>query len=170
MQFPRKDGTTTGQNTGVTTPKRNAIPMTPGGGGLSHSRPVSPVVASTSSELVNGSAVLAAALQKKMSRKRKVRGGFFNDSLCCPFALLTRMLRSLLLLYSSKLTAEPCRAVKYPVAGSNDPDYVPCSSGSSLISGGRVSSAHSELIDSCNPDHTRVQSFASDQQYQQQQQ
>lgn len=72
VQFPRKDGTTTGQNTGVTTPKRNAIPMTPGG---PPSRPVSPVAPSTSSELVNGNAVLAAALHKKMSRKRKVSDG-----------------------------------------------------------------------------------------------
>lgn len=78
VQFPRKDGTTTGQNTGATTPKRNAVPMTPGG---PQSRPVSPVAPSTSAELVNGNAVLAAALQKKMNRKRKVRGsGSFNIS------------------------------------------------------------------------------------------
>lgn len=67
VQFPRKDGTTTGQNTGVTTPKKHTLPITPG----PQSRPVSPVAASNI-DLVNGSAVLAAALQKKMNRKRKV--------------------------------------------------------------------------------------------------
>lgn len=60
--FPRRDGTTTGQNTGATTPKK-IIPPAP-----TTSRPSSPVV---NNELVNGSAVLAAALQKKMNRKRK---------------------------------------------------------------------------------------------------
>lgn len=65
VQFPRKDGTTTGQNTGVTTPKKLiqsvSIPTT--------SRPTSPL---SGNELVNGSAVLAAAINKKMNRKRKV--------------------------------------------------------------------------------------------------
>lgn len=70
VQFPRKDGTTTGQNTGATTPKKHtasvystihSVPTT--------SRPTSPV---SNSELVNGCAVLAAALQKKINRKRKV--------------------------------------------------------------------------------------------------
>lgn len=66
VQFPRKDGTTTGQNTGVTTPKRQiSVPAMP-----SASRPTSPLAGGA--ELVNGSAVLAAALQKKISRKRKV--------------------------------------------------------------------------------------------------
>uniref|UniRef100_A0A336KQE5 histone acetyltransferase n=1 Tax=Culicoides sonorensis TaxID=179676 RepID=A0A336KQE5_CULSO len=66
VQFPRKDGTATGTNTGVTTPKR-IIPS------ISNlSRPSSPVSSTTpSNELVNGNAVLAAALQKRMSRKRK---------------------------------------------------------------------------------------------------
>ncbi|XP_055715274.1 histone acetyltransferase Tip60 [Phlebotomus papatasi] len=66
VQFPRKDGSTTGQNTGVTTPKKQPTVPTTG----NTSRPVSPVT--PSSELVNGSAVLAAALQKKMNRKRKL--------------------------------------------------------------------------------------------------
>lgn len=67
VQFPRKDGTTTGQNTGVTTPKKQiALPAIP-----NQSRPSSPV---SGNELINGSAVLAAALQKKISRKRKVCG------------------------------------------------------------------------------------------------
>lgn len=64
VQFPRKDGTTTGQNTGVTTPKKLVLPALP-----TTSRPTSPV---SGNELVNGSAVLAAALQKKINRKRKV--------------------------------------------------------------------------------------------------
>lgn len=63
VQFPRKDGTTTGQNTGVTTPKRFSISAV--------SRPTSPK-GDADSDLLNGSAVMAAALQKKISRKRKV--------------------------------------------------------------------------------------------------
>lgn len=70
VQFPRKDGTTTGQNTGVTTPKRLNLPAA--SSMPTSSRPASPV---SGNELVNGSAVLAAALQKKINRKRKV--GFF---------------------------------------------------------------------------------------------
>ncbi|XP_008192200.1 histone acetyltransferase Tip60 [Tribolium castaneum] len=64
VHFPRRDG---GSNTGVSTPKKIHI----GGGGAigSVSRPSSPVTAA--SELVNGSAVLAAALQKRINRKRK---------------------------------------------------------------------------------------------------
>lgn len=62
VQFPRKDGLTTGQNTtGVSTPKRL----------ISTSRPTSPVHHQTPDVQVNGSAVLAAALQKKINRKRK---------------------------------------------------------------------------------------------------
>lgn len=63
VQFPRKDGLTTGQNTtGVSTPKRL----------ISTSRPTSPVHQQNTPDLqVNGSAVLAAALQKKINRKRK---------------------------------------------------------------------------------------------------
>lgn len=56
VQYPRRDGTTPG--TGAATPKKQAA-----------SRP--PSSSSVSSEPVNGSAVLQAALQKKMSRKRK---------------------------------------------------------------------------------------------------
>lgn len=93
VQFPRKDGTTTGQNTGATTPKRqHSVPALP-----NHSRPASPLPAATPAsaaagagtagsggELVNGSAVLAAALQKKISRKRKVSRSAvrFIDSNC----------------------------------------------------------------------------------------
>lgn len=58
VQFPRKDGViSTGQNTtGVTTPKRL----------ISTSRPASPIEMP-----VNGNTVLAAAIQKRISRKRK---------------------------------------------------------------------------------------------------
>lgn len=66
VQFPRRDGTATGQSTGVTTPKKHGHSIA---GGIS--RPPSPI---PGSEMLNGSAVLAAALQKKMNRKRKVRG------------------------------------------------------------------------------------------------
>ncbi|XP_066141478.1 histone acetyltransferase Tip60 [Euwallacea fornicatus] len=70
VHFPRKD---VGPGTGVTTPKKILI-----GSGISSgmnssaqaSRPSSPII-STNSELLNGNAVLAAALQKKMNRKRK---------------------------------------------------------------------------------------------------
>lgn len=65
VQFPRKDGLTTGQNTttGASTPKRV----------ISTSRPPSPIPLSQApgTPEVNGSAVLAAALQKKINRKRK---------------------------------------------------------------------------------------------------
>lgn len=95
VQFPRRDGNT---GTGVSTPKKTHIGgggvgappsggggPTPGGGsvvasssappslvvstpvGAPVSRPASPVT----TELVNGSAVLAAAIQKKINRKRK---------------------------------------------------------------------------------------------------
>ncbi|KAG4065784.1 hypothetical protein HA402_012462 [Bradysia odoriphaga] len=69
VQFPRKDGTTTGQNTGVTTPKKHVLNMSSATIPI-QSRPTSPI--SSSEQLVNGSAVLAAALQKKNNRKRKV--------------------------------------------------------------------------------------------------
>lgn len=62
VQFPRKDGLTTGQNTtGVSTPKRL----------ISTSRPTSPIHHHTPDIQVNGNAVFAAALQKKINRKRK---------------------------------------------------------------------------------------------------
>lgn len=70
VQFPRKDGTTTGQNTGVTTPKKVILNMSTAAIVPIQSRPTSPV--SSNEQLVNGSAVLAAALQKKNNRKRKV--------------------------------------------------------------------------------------------------
>jgi len=60
--FPRKDGIATGQNTtGMSTPKRL----------ISTSRPTSPIHQHIPDVQVNGSAVLAAALQKKINRKRK---------------------------------------------------------------------------------------------------
>lgn len=55
VQYPRKDGTTTGQNTGISTPKRLG------------SSPRTDV-----DELLNGTSIMTAALQKKSSRKRKV--------------------------------------------------------------------------------------------------
>lgn len=61
VHFPRKD--VGGSNTGVSTPKKVQI----GGGGVV-SRPSSPV---NNVELLNGNAVLAAALQKRINRKRK---------------------------------------------------------------------------------------------------
>lgn len=69
VQFPRKDGSTTGQNTGVTTPKRFSLSNI--GSNSTISRPTSPK-ADTDNDLVNGNTVMAAALQKKISRKRKV--------------------------------------------------------------------------------------------------
>lgn len=73
VQFPRRDGTTTGQNTGVTTPKKNPPNITgfPPSNSNIPSRPSSPKI-EPEPELVNGNAVMAAALQKKISRKRKV--------------------------------------------------------------------------------------------------
>ncbi|XP_050300032.1 histone acetyltransferase Tip60 [Anthonomus grandis grandis] len=73
VHFPRKDA---GPGTGVTTPKKlhigsgmvSAMPMSTSGSTQS-SRPSSPIL--NNSELLNGNAVLAAALQKKMNRKRK---------------------------------------------------------------------------------------------------
>lgn len=67
VQFPRKDGAVTGQNTGVTTPKRIIS-----NSNSTISRPTSPK-AENDTDLVNGNTVMAAAIQKKISRKRKVR-------------------------------------------------------------------------------------------------
>ncbi|XP_037934290.1 histone acetyltransferase Tip60-like [Teleopsis dalmanni] len=64
VQFPRRDGTQTGASTGVTTPKKHHSLAG------SVSRPTSPQP--TNAEMVNGNAVLAAALQKKINRKRKL--------------------------------------------------------------------------------------------------
>lgn len=69
VQFPRKDGTTTGQNTGATTPKKHLTNIVTNASVTS--RPSSPKL-DNDNELVNGSAVMAAALQKKINRKRKV--------------------------------------------------------------------------------------------------
>lgn len=72
VQFPRKDGGTTGQNTGVTTPKRFiSNSMGPLGLNSTVSRPTSPK-AENDTDMVNGNTVMAAAIQKKISRKRKV--------------------------------------------------------------------------------------------------
>lgn len=78
VQFPRRDGTTTGQNTGVTTPKKQNIPPAPFTGAIINSRPTSPII--TNNDLVNGSAVLAAAIQKKLNRKRKLGTPSLNTS------------------------------------------------------------------------------------------
>lgn len=59
VHFPRKDGKD-GSNTGMSTPKKLSI----GGGGVI-SRPSSPV---NNAELLNGNAVLAAAIQKRINR------------------------------------------------------------------------------------------------------
>ncbi|XP_050344517.1 histone acetyltransferase Tip60 isoform X4 [Nymphalis io] len=81
VQFPRRDGAPTG---GTTTPKKTHI-----GSGVQVppleprqliSRPASPTLVNDSPSLVNGGAVLAAALQKKMNRKRKANSSE-ND---CP--------------------------------------------------------------------------------------
>lgn len=84
VQFPRRDGTQTGASTGVTTPKRHVPSASASSGGVgsavagsygSVSRPNSPQPAATAanSEVVNGNTVLAAALQKRINRKRKVK-------------------------------------------------------------------------------------------------
>lgn len=78
VQFPRKDGTTTGQNTGATTPKKHTASVYSQIHSVAtSSRPTSPV---SNSELVNGCAVLAAALQKKINRKRKAVNNDTEDS------------------------------------------------------------------------------------------
>ncbi|XP_039757194.1 histone acetyltransferase Tip60 isoform X3 [Pararge aegeria] len=79
VQFPRRDGS--GATGGTTTPKKTHIGSgggvmpnflsTPGEPRQLISRPASPTLGNDSSSLVNGGAVLAAALQKKMNRKRK---------------------------------------------------------------------------------------------------
>jgi histone acetyltransferase HTATIP len=62
VQFPRKDGVSS--QSGLQTPNRRVEePQEP-------SRPETPP--STPGELVNGNAVLAAALNKKLTRKRKM--------------------------------------------------------------------------------------------------
>ena len=69
IQFPRKDGTQAG--TGLSTPKKIS-------GTTGSSRPSSPCAVSGSLDvMVNGSALLAAALQKRNGRKRK--GGDKDD-------------------------------------------------------------------------------------------
>lgn len=65
MQFPRRDLPTS--QSGLQTPKK----IGGGGGGAPPSSRPSTPPPNTPGELVNGSAVLAAALQKKLTRKRK---------------------------------------------------------------------------------------------------
>jgi len=68
VQYPRKDGMTTGTSgTGANTPKIKVEPISI----MSHSRPASPL--SLPPVVPNNDAtVLSAALQKKISRKRKI--------------------------------------------------------------------------------------------------
>lgn len=70
VQFPRR-GDITQSSTGVTTPKKHQMHLLLGN---ATSRPSSPPTTPihASSEVLNGSAVLQAALQKKINRKRKV--------------------------------------------------------------------------------------------------
>lgn len=84
VQFPRKDGSTTGHNTGVTTPKRQhsiSFSNLNLSTNLTASRPTSPKT-EPDAELVNGNNVMAAALQKKISRKRKVSLHIYVVNLC----------------------------------------------------------------------------------------
>ncbi|XP_017870145.1 PREDICTED: histone acetyltransferase Tip60 [Drosophila arizonae] len=93
VQFPRRDGPQTGTSTGVTTPKRHHSLAG------SVSRPTSPqpqhasglggtiagsggsMANNSGTELVNGNNVLAAALQKRINRRRKVHGAHHSQSL-----------------------------------------------------------------------------------------
>lgn len=65
VQFPRKD--IPASHSGLQTPKKIG-----GGCPLPSSRPCTPPPPITQTELLNGNAVLAAALQKKLTRKRKL--------------------------------------------------------------------------------------------------
>lgn len=65
VQFPRKDD----KHAGITTPKR--VSTNSHGTNSAASRPTSPKV-DGDNDFVNGNTVMAAALQKKVSRKRKV--------------------------------------------------------------------------------------------------
>ncbi|KAF4526222.1 hypothetical protein B566_EDAN001907 [Ephemera danica] len=65
VQFPRKD--IPASHSGLQTPKKIG-----GGCALPSSRPCTPPPPITTTELLNGNAVLAAALQKKLTRKRKL--------------------------------------------------------------------------------------------------
>ncbi|CAH0559996.1 unnamed protein product [Brassicogethes aeneus] len=83
VHFPRKDGG--GSNTGVSTPKKAQIGSGPVVLTQSQSANVSGAVSRPSSpvnntELLNGNAVLAAALQKRMNRKRKIPSLESEDS------------------------------------------------------------------------------------------
>lgn len=67
VQYPRKDGLTTGTSgTGTSTPNRKAENISI----LSQSRPASPLSVPSSTQN-NDPTVLSAALQKKISRKKK---------------------------------------------------------------------------------------------------
>lgn len=93
VQFPRKDGLATGQNTGVTTPKR--IPIG------ERSRPASPVLPP---DILNGGAVLAAALQKKINRKRKATSTENEDSQDVPSTPTPRQSGSMVMHHDDVVT------------------------------------------------------------------
>ncbi|KXJ79528.1 histone acetyltransferase Tip60 isoform X1 [Aedes albopictus] len=93
VQFPRKEGLTTGQNTGVTTPKR--IPIG------ERSRPASPVLPP---DILNGGAVLAAALQKKINRKRKATSTENEDSQDVPSTPTPRQSGSMVMHHDDVVT------------------------------------------------------------------
>ncbi|XP_030245692.1 histone acetyltransferase Tip60 [Drosophila navojoa] len=91
VQFPRRDGPQTGTSTGVTTPKRHhslagsvsrpTSPQPQNAGGLSGAIAGGSMANSNSgTELVNGNNVLAAALQKRINRRRKVHGPHHSQS------------------------------------------------------------------------------------------
>jgi len=69
VQYPRKDGMTTGTSgTGASTPKIKVENISI----LSQSRPASPLSLPPVVPNNNDATVLSAALQKKISRKRKI--------------------------------------------------------------------------------------------------
>lgn len=67
VQYPRKDGTTGTAGTGTSTPNRKVENISI----LSQSRPASPLSVPPSVQNTDAT-VLSAALQKKISRKRKI--------------------------------------------------------------------------------------------------
>ncbi|XP_055299366.1 histone acetyltransferase Tip60 isoform X1 [Sitodiplosis mosellana] len=122
VQFPRKDGTATGQNTGVTTPKRFiSNSMGPLGLNSTTSRPTSPK-ADIENDLVNGNTVMAAALQKKINRKRKMDAAV-PPSPITPTALTPRQQSAILKSTPSveKINAsEPVSVPTTPSVGGED--------------------------------------------------
>lgn len=85
VQFPRR-GDITQSSTGVTTPKKHQMHLLLGGSATSRpsSPPTTPIHGTN--EILNGTAVLQAALQKKMNRKRKVSG--FCMFVCLGFVMV----------------------------------------------------------------------------------